>query len=677
MRVCYFGTYERDYPRNAILIEGLREAGVVVYECHVPVGERWRDKSGVCRGWSALALMLRLLAAYGRLIVRYWKVPTHDLMIVGYVGQFDMPLAWLLSRLRAVPLVFNPLVSLYDTFCQDRRLLRPGSATARLLWLLDRLACQAADLVLLDTAPHIDYFVREFRLPASKFRAVPVGADDRLFARQPPRPRRDGGPFEVLFIGKLIPLHGCETILRAAARLREHPIHFTIIGSGQQSALVRRLATEWGLTNVTLIDWFDYQRLPEYYARADLCLGIFGDSAKASRVVPNKVFQALAVGRPVLSGDSPALRAMFDPGMEVWVCRLSDAEDLARQLLLLAGDASLCLRLATRGHEAFQKRYGLRTIASLALACLSELIPGFAPGDRMTWGAQPEFYGPRHRFRENYLLQAIRRHATGRTLIDAACGAGTLARRLADDGYTVLGVDLSRDFLRYIHERRTNPRLHLIQGDIARLPCGSDQIDGIIAGEVLEHLRDDGAALREFRRVLRPGGICVISVPADPDQWDWHDDWAGHLRRYRRGDLYNIIERSGLKVICAHYFGFPLVRAFHRHVYLPRYRRLLRTSEGKLNRLSTKHGWQRLAIIALLIVFQFDNLFNRLPRGIGLIAIAQKPTVAVDGEERLMPHAVIASSKTGQLRHKRKIITEQGVATIAATPCYVSAGDRT
>lgn len=363
MRVCYFGTYEREYPRNALVIAGLRQAGVTVWECHEPVWERQHDKSGAYRGLAALAMLLRLLQAYLRLIVRYWRTPVHDVVIVGYIGQFDLLLAWILTRLRKVSLVFNPLVSLYDTFCDDRGLVKAGSLTGRAFWLLDYLACRLADLVVLDTAQQVDYFASTFRLPA-KFRVLPVGADDHLFQAQPLRQRQADEPCEVLFVGKLIPLHGCETILQAAALLRDQPVHFTIVGSGQQHALVQRLVAELGLTHVTLIDWIEYHLLPDCYAQADLCLGIFGASSKAARVIPNKVFQALAMGRPVLTADSPALRSELRPGEEVWVCRPADAADLARQIITLAGDAPLRQRLAEMGSQAFQQRYSVYAIGA-------------------------------------------------------------------------------------------------------------------------------------------------------------------------------------------------------------------------------------------------------------------------------------------------------------------------
>lgn len=624
MRICYFGTYERAYPRNALTIEALRRAGMTVYECHAPVWELQRDKSGSHRGVALLRLLLGLLWAYLLLSVRYLRMPKHDVMIVGYVGQIDMPLAWLLSHLRAVPLVFNPLVSLYDTICDDRRLIAPDSVAGRLLYQLDRRATGMADLVLIDTQAHGDYFVQRLGVRPERLRVLSVGADDRVFSPRSPE-RATPDVCQVLFVGKLIPLHGITTILRAAALLRNEPIRFTIIGSGQESAVVRQMCAELQLQNVEQIDWVDYERLPNAYAQADIALGIFGDSEKAARVVPNKLFQALAMGRATITADTPAIRTMLAVGEEVLVCPPADPEALAAQIRRLAADGDLRDRVAAAGYVAFATRYSIAALAQTLAVVLHDLVPGYGERDQMEWGDQPEFYGPRHRYRENYLFAAIRRFSPGPRILDAACGAGTLARRLAQANYQVLAVDLSRNFLSYVAKQPEAASIAIQNGDLTQLPYQSDCIDGIVAGEVLEHLSDDHPAFQEFWRVLRPGGVCVISVPAEPRLWDWHDSWAGHERRYTRADLTLALEQSGFEVLQIHHFGFPLVRAFHQYVYLPRYRRALSQYRGRLNQLSTNRLGYRLLTTLVLLAFQFDRLFNRLPLGIGLIAIARKP----------------------------------------------------
>ena len=69
-----------------------------------------------------------------------------------------------------------------------------------------------------------------------------------------------------------------------------------------------------------------------------------------------------------------------------------------------------------------------------------------------------------------------------------------------------------------------------------------------MAYDVLEHIEDHDRVAAEIRRVLRPGSIALIAVPADPRLWSAHDDAVGHVRRYTRSTLVNLLERNGLDV---------------------------------------------------------------------------------------------------------------------------------
>jgi len=136
MRVLYFGTYERGYPRNAQVISCLRRAGVDVVEHHVGVWEERRDH------WRAgLGTVARLASAEVQLLRRPQE--DFDVVVVGYPGHFDLPAARRTAGGR--PVVFNPLVSLADTFVSDRRRFQPGTAPARILAGIDRLALGAAE----------------------------------------------------------------------------------------------------------------------------------------------------------------------------------------------------------------------------------------------------------------------------------------------------------------------------------------------------------------------------------------------------------------------------------------------------------------------------------------------------------------------------------------------------
>ena len=266
-----------------------------------------------------------------------------DALIVGYPGHVDMPAARRVAQGR--PVVFNPLVSLADTLVEDRGVVAARSPRALALRELDRRAFRGADLVVADTEAHAAHFRETYGLPDERVEVALVGAEDALF--------RPGGvasaPFYALFVGKLIPLHGLETILVAATLAPEIP--FVVVGDGQlASLLVDRPA------NVERVSWMDYAALPDAYRRAGCALGIFGTGAKASRVIPNKVFQALACARPVITADTPAARELLTHEADALLIPPGDANALAEAVRRLAGDGSLAARVAAAGRATYEAR---------------------------------------------------------------------------------------------------------------------------------------------------------------------------------------------------------------------------------------------------------------------------------------------------------------------------------
>jgi glycosyltransferase involved in cell wall biosynthesis len=311
MKVCYFGTYEGDYPRNRVMIKNLRKSGVEVMECHVPLWERQSDKSGsYLAPLSLIRVFCQLLFSYLLLVGRFFRMGNFDYMMIGYIGQLDVFLARCLLFFRRRPLVFNPLISLYDTLVVDRGIFGEGTFTARILYRMDRWSFQLADLIVLDTNAHIEYLSRLLKVDKKKFVRIFVGADEDIFYPREQVNHKDGR-FRVLFYGKFIPLHGIHHILNAAKELEnDQSIQFRVIGHGQLSEAIHTLAERLDLRNVDFIDWVPYEMLPREIAEADLCLGIFGHTEKAQRVIPNKVFQALACGKPVITSDTVAIHEL-------------------------------------------------------------------------------------------------------------------------------------------------------------------------------------------------------------------------------------------------------------------------------------------------------------------------------------------------------------------------------
>lgn len=243
------------------------------------------------------------------------------------------------------------------------------------------------------------------------------------------------------------------------------------------------------------------------------------------------------------------------------------------------------------------------------------------------WG-RGDISGPRHEYRESLILGLVKGEVEkGSIVLDAGCGSGSLLFKLADLGYRVYGLEQSREYVREISRTiksvKSSNVLNVRQGSIANLPYPEKSFDLVVSGEVLEHVADDAKAIREFFRVLKPGGTCVVSVPADPELWDFTDEWAGHLRRYTKKDLVVLFESKGFVVKDVRFWGFPFVRLYHRYVYLPylKKRNLDAPPDAGFHRMATK---------LLSVLFRIDSLFGWAPFGVGLILTARKPNSTID-----------------------------------------------
>ena len=351
MKVVYFGTYQREYPRNAQVISCLRTAGVEVKEEHVAVWDDLRE------GWSAgPASALRLAAAEARLFTRR---PSADALIVGYPGHFDLPAARRAAG--ACPVVFNPLVSLADTLVGDRGRFGAGSLAARALERIDRHAFRSANLVVADTDAHARFLEQ---LTGRDHVAVCfVGAEDRLFTPG----WEPQAPFTALFVGKLIPLQGVETILAAARAAPE--IAFRVVGSGQLGPLL-----ESRPPNVEHVAWVEYEHLPGEIRAAGCVLGIFGTTAKARRVIPNKAFQALACGAPLITADTPAARELLVGGESALLVPPGDGAALAEAIRRLASDQGLARRIASSGRAAYVRAASEAVLGTRWRSLIEELL---------------------------------------------------------------------------------------------------------------------------------------------------------------------------------------------------------------------------------------------------------------------------------------------------------------
>ncbi len=355
--VSYIGVLDEQYPRNQVIRAGLAAGGWEVRTAPLP------------RRLNTLRKLLPLWRAMRR------EAAHCDLFVLAEFNQLLAPWAVFYGRLLRRPVAVDYLVGLYDASVQDRESTAPNSLRARLFRAIDRWNCAHAPLIFTDTPAHREGLHLIVGPAADRLRVVPVGAYDAWWYPRPARPGASPDSLLVQFFGSYIPFHGIDVILRAAHLLRsDRRFRFELIGRGQTYRAMAALAGSLALDNVEWIDSVPAPDLPERVAAADICLGVFGDRAKTDYVVPNKLYQVLAMGKPAITAESAAVRAYFTPGEHLLTIPPGDPAALAAALRTLADDADLRARLGAAGAARIREAYRPEMVTAALLPDLSALL---------------------------------------------------------------------------------------------------------------------------------------------------------------------------------------------------------------------------------------------------------------------------------------------------------------
>lgn len=164
------------------------------------------------------------------------------------------------------------------------------------------------------------------------------------------------------------------------------------------------------------------------------------------------------------------------------------------------------------------------------------------------------FVGRRRLFRDAIQELGLPRDAA---ILDIGTSTGSNLRMLKDIGFTnVQGLDPDDDAIRFCAEKGLGV---VRKGDVCSMPFGNAEFDLVLATDIIEHVDDDVAALLEIRRVLKPGGRAIVTVPAFKFLWGLQDEVAHHKRRYTRRQLLERLQKAGLRPHDSYYFNFLLL----------------------------------------------------------------------------------------------------------------------
>ena len=353
MKVCYIYDDLQKYTKNYLTIKGLEKNGVEV----IKIGTRFHN------------IALRNIEKFFKFL---FTKRDYDVILIGMLGHFIVPL---IAKLTKKPIVFDPFISLYSTVVEDRHYFSKKSPLGKFSLYLDRRSVLLSKKIILDTNEHIRYWTEDLKLPREKFKRVFIGADDEIFFPREEAKKKDN-EFIVKFYGEVIPAQGVEIIIKAAHLLKEHKEikFFLISGGGHSYKECQKLAKDLNITNLTFLKRVPLNQLPAFIEGADIMLGMFGNTKKFNTSIAHKVYQALAMRKPVITAESDGCKDLLVTRENVLLTKQVNPQSLCDAILELKHNKKLRDTMAKNGYETY-KNYGTpkiigREIKQILSSCI-------------------------------------------------------------------------------------------------------------------------------------------------------------------------------------------------------------------------------------------------------------------------------------------------------------------
>lgn len=235
------------------------------------------------------------------------EIKNYDAVFVQFRWFEILPFVWIIAKIYRKKIIFDYFISIWDTVCFDRWIIKPYWFIWYLLKLYDKILINMSDLVLLDTKSHLNFFIKELLLKKTKWWYMYVWCNEKLFR---PLNINKFDKFTIFWYWNVQPIQWVDFILKVAKKLELFDdINFILVWP-----IIKKLwINELDYKNINFIDWLDYNKLPEYINKSHLCIWWhFSDIWKAKRVIAWKSFQFISCGISTILADNEANRELFN-----------------------------------------------------------------------------------------------------------------------------------------------------------------------------------------------------------------------------------------------------------------------------------------------------------------------------------------------------------------------------
>ena len=374
MKICYFGTYDKNYTSNKMILKGFSENKIDVVEINASIAV---TNLTTTQEMSIGNIILRVLRKY-RIITEIFKhfkeFLKTDAIYVGYPGHVDVFFAYPIAKLFGKKLVFNPLLIIYNGFADEQGILNRKSTLGGTIKFFESLCYKMCDMVFADTPFQYAHLKNDFNISANKLRVLPIGADDTGYKYTPYTNTKEK-KVHVVYYGLYSPVHGVEHIVEAANILRnDKNVTFSFIGQGNTYEQNFKRVHSLKLKNIKFYhDVPQSEHLPVMQS-ADIFLGFLQKHPSVDRIIPNKVYQGLALGRVVVTADAPVTRSMFKHKKDMYLVKPSDPRALADAILELKNNPSLRKSIASNGYKLYRGKFTPKAVVKLLIEYIKELL---------------------------------------------------------------------------------------------------------------------------------------------------------------------------------------------------------------------------------------------------------------------------------------------------------------
>ncbi len=287
---------------------------------------------------------------------------------------FQGPTAWLLARLKGVPFLLE-VRDLWPAFAVAVGVLK-NKTLIRLSEWLERFLYKHADLVMVNSPGYIEHVKAR---GAREVALIPNGADPAMFD-----PAEDGAAFRqaqgledrfvVLYAGAHGLSNDLDVVLDAAALLKDNPaIRIVFLGDGKEKPRLQIRATEMGLTNVLFLPPVPKSAMAEALAASDACLAILKPIELYKTTYPNKVFDYMAAGRPVILAIDGVVRQVIEEAQAGISVTPGDPVSMAKAITDLASNPAKCRKMGKNGRLAIENKFSRIELAEKFTALLETM----------------------------------------------------------------------------------------------------------------------------------------------------------------------------------------------------------------------------------------------------------------------------------------------------------------